>query len=256
MNVKILVASKRLPEPVVPVMRNADAERLLTVRALYDELPCRREIIDDVGVPELPLVGPPDEYALVIVAIVSPCLIIHHVIKTFPDALVQGIEILFGGRRTHQTGTCRAATVYVDPPYMSLMVVAHKESVQQLRSGAQLLDTFFVSNDHEGHVWWVNIDGSCPTRARLVRASSSEQDFDALHQRIRKSLDDVVYYQAWTDDGDDDKRIFIGWTDERQLRHAYIVYYFTSTRQLVIERADGEEPFSICIPHYRYDWFR
>ena len=83
-------------------MRNADAERLLTVRALYDELPCRREIIDDVGVPELPLVGPPDEYALVIVAIVSPWLIIHHVIKTFPDALVQGIEILFGGRRTQQ----------------------------------------------------------------------------------------------------------------------------------------------------------
>ena len=126
----------------------------------------------------------------------------------------------------------------------------------QLHSGAQLLDTFFVSNDHEGHVWWVNIDGSCPTRARLVRASSSEQDFDALHQRIRKSLDDVVYYQPWTDDGDDDKRIFIGWTDERQLRHAYIVYYFTSTRQLIIERADGEEPFSICIPHYRHDWFR
>ena len=126
----------------------------------------------------------------------------------------------------------------------------------QSHSGAQVLDTFFVSNDHEGHIWWVNIDGSCPTRARLVRASSSEQDFDALHQRIRKSLDDVVYYQAWTDDGDDDKRIFIGWTDERQLRHAYIVYYFTSTRQLVIERADGEEPFSICIPHYRYDWFR
>ena len=126
----------------------------------------------------------------------------------------------------------------------------------QSHSEAQVLDTFFVSNDHEGHIWWVNIDGSCPTRARLVRASSSEQDFDALHQRIRKSLDDVVYYQPWTDDGDDDKRIFIGWTDERQLRHAYIVYYFTSTRQLVIERADGEEPFSICIPHYRYDWFR
>ena len=138
MNVKILVASKRLPEPVVPVMRNADAERLLTVRALYDELPCRREIIDDVGVPELPLVGPPDEYALVVVAIVSPWLIIHHVIKTFPDALVQGIEILFGGRRTHQTGTCRAAAVYVDPPYMSLMVVAHKESVQHLCSGVRL----------------------------------------------------------------------------------------------------------------------
>lgn len=126
----------------------------------------------------------------------------------------------------------------------------------QSHSEAQVLDTFFVSNDHEGHIWWVNIDGSCPTRARLVRASSSEQDFDALHQRIRKSLDDVVYYQAWTDDGDEDKRIFIGWTDERQLRHAYIVYYFTSTRQLVIERADGEEPFSICIPHYRHDWFR
>lgn len=127
---------------------------------------------------------------------------------------------------------------------------------RQSLAGAQVLDTVFVSNDHEGHIWWVNIDGSCPTRARLVRTSSSEQDFDALHQRIRESLDDVAYYQAWTDDGDDDKRIFIGWTDECQLRHAYIVYYFTATRQLVIERADGEEPFSICIPHYRYDWFR
>ena len=119
-------------------MRNADAERLLTVRTLYDELPCSREIIDDVGVTELLLVGPPDEYTLVIVAIVSPCLIIHHVIKTFPDALVQGIEILFGGRRTHQTGTCRAAAVYVDPPYMSFMVVAHKDSVQHLRLGVRL----------------------------------------------------------------------------------------------------------------------
>lgn len=64
-------------------------------------------------------------------------------------------------------------------------------------------------------------------------------------------------YQAWTDDDtDEDRRIFLSWTDEQQRLHAYIIYYMTATHHLVIERADGEEPGSICIPHYKQKWFK
>ena len=125
----------------------------------------------------------------------------------------------------------------------------------QSQDSAQIIDTLFVSNDHEGHIWWNGIDQRCPTHAHLVRINSSEKEFDSLHQRIRNSLDSVVNYQAWIDDNEEDKRIFLGWTDEQQRYHAYIVYYMMTTQQLIIERADGEEPNSICIPHYRQEWF-
>lgn len=62
-------------------------------------------------------------------------------------------------------------------------------------------------------------------------------------------------YKAWVEAGDDDRRIFLNWTDERGYYHAYVVYYIIATRQLIIERADGEEPGDICIPHYRQEWF-
>ena len=130
-----------------------------------------------------------------------------------------------------------------------LIALMEKEMQQRQRQAdAQVTDTLFVSNDHEGHVWWTGMDSRCPTRAHLVRTPSSEKDFDALHQRIRSTLDSLVTYNAWTDD--EDKRIFLSWTDEQQYLHAYIVYYIIATRQLVIERADGEEPKRICIPHY------
>ena len=32
-------------------------------------------------------------------------------------------------------------------------------------------------------------------------------------------------------------------------------YYMIATHHLIIERADGEESGSICIPHYKQKWF-
>ncbi|MBQ9636383.1 MAG: hypothetical protein IJV36_00615 [Prevotella sp.] len=137
-----------------------------------------------------------------------------------------------------------------------LIALMEKEMQQRKRqAGAQVTDTLFVSNDHEGHLWWTGMDSRCPTRAHLVRTPSSETDFDALHQRIRSALDTLVTYNAWTDD-DDEQCIFLSWTDEQQHLHAYVVYYIIATHQLVIERADGEEPGNICIPHYCQEWFR
>ena len=169
-----------------------------------------------------------------------------------PAEVVPGLARLID----HLTGTERTIQPVNGHP-AELVQLMEKEMLHlQSQTGAEVIDTLFVSKDDEGHIWWTGIDNHCPTRAHLVRTSSSEKDFAALHQRIRQSLDRSVNYQAWTDDDtDEDRRIFLGWTDEQQHYHAYIIYYIIATRQLIIEQADGEEPNSICIPHYKQEWF-
>ena len=156
----------------------------------------------------------------------------------------------------HLTGAERTIHNATGHPTKLVQLMEKEISNLQSQAGAEVIDTLFLSNDHEGHIWWTGIDSRCPTRASLVRAPSSEKDFFSLHQRIRKSIDNIVNYQAWTDDDtDEDRRIFLSWTDEQQRLHAYIIYYMIATRQLIIERADGEQPTSICIPHYKQNWF-
>ena len=169
-----------------------------------------------------------------------------------PGEVVPGFTRLID----HLTGKEQTARYQTGHP-AKLAGLMEKEILNlKSQADAEVIDTLFLSGDHEGHIWWMGIDSRCPTRARLVRASSSEKYFASLHQRIRKSIDDIVSYQAWTDDDtDEDRRIFLSWTDGEERLHAYVVYYMIATRQLIIERADGEEPASICIPHYKQEWF-
>jgi hypothetical protein len=156
----------------------------------------------------------------------------------------------------HLTGAERTIHNATGHPTKLVQLMEKEISNLQSQAGAEVIDTLFLSNDHEGHIWWTGIDSRCPTRASLVRAPSSEKDFFSLHQRIRKSIDNIVNYQAWTDDDtDEERRIILLWTDGYGQLHAYIIYYMIATRQLIIERADGEEPGSICIPHYKQKWF-
>lgn len=156
----------------------------------------------------------------------------------------------------HLTGAERTIHNATGHPTKLVQLMEKEISNLQSQAGAEVIDTLFLSNDHEGHIWWTGIDSRCPTRASLVRAPSSEKDFASLHQRIRKSIDNIVNYQAWTDDDtDEDRRIILLWTDGHGQLHAYIIYYMIATHNLIIERADGEEPGSICIPHYKQKWF-
>ena len=169
-----------------------------------------------------------------------------------PGEVVPGFARLID----HLTGA--EQTVHFATGHPTKLVQLMEKEISNLRSqaGAEVIDTLFLSNDHEGHIWWTGIDSRCPTRACIVRAPSSEKEFASLHQRIRKSIDNIVNYQAWTDDDtDEDRRIFLSWTDEKQQLHAYVIYYMIATHHLVIERADGEESGSICIPHYKQKWF-
>jgi hypothetical protein len=169
-----------------------------------------------------------------------------------PGEVVPGFARLID----HLTGAERTIHNVTGHPTKLVQLMEKEISNLQSQASAEIIDTLFLSNDHEGHIWWTGIDSRCPTRASLVRAPSSEKDFASLHQRIRKSIDNIVNYQAWTDDDtDEERRIILLWTDGYGQLHAYIIYYIIATRQLIIERADGEEPGSICIPHYKQKWF-
>lgn len=169
-----------------------------------------------------------------------------------PGEVVPGFARLID----HLTGAERTIHNATGHPTKLVQLMEKEISNLQSQAGAEVIDTLFLSNDHEGHIWWTGIDSRCPTRASLVRAPSSEKDFASLHQRIRKSIDNIVNYQAWTDDDtDEDRRIILLWTDGHGQLHAYIIYYMIATHHLIIERADGEEPGSICIPHYKQKWF-
>jgi hypothetical protein len=169
-----------------------------------------------------------------------------------PGEVVPGFARLID----HLTGAERTIHNVTGHPTKLVQLMEKEISNLQSQAGAEVIDTLFLSNDHEGHIWWTGIDSRCPTRASLVRAPSSEKDFASLHQRIRKSIDNIVNYQAWTDDDtDEDRRIILLWTDGHGQLHAYIIYYMIATHHLIIERADGEEPGSICIPHYKQKWF-
>lgn len=155
----------------------------------------------------------------------------------------------------HLTGTEQMVNDVTGNPTKLIELMEKELQRRKSQPHAQVIDTLFVSNDHEGHMWWKGIDHPCPTHAHLVRTPSSKKDFDALHQRIRKTLNPTVSYRAWTDDGEEDERIFLGWMDEQRHYHAYIIYYMIATQQVIIERADSEGSNSICIPHYSQEWF-
>ena len=155
----------------------------------------------------------------------------------------------------HLTGTEQVPQHTTGHPAKLIELMEKELQRRKSQPHAQVIDTLFVSNDHEGHIWWTGIDHPCPTRAHLVRTPSSKNDFDAFHQRIRKTLNPTVNYQAWTDDGEEDERIILAWMDEQHHYHAYIIYYMIATQQLIIECADGEVSNCICIPHYSQEWF-
>lgn len=113
------------------------------------------------------------------------------------------------------------------------------------RSDAQVVDTLFVSNDHEGHEWWIGLNGPCPTKAQIVRTRCPREEYQALSARLL-TLSNV---ESGSDEKLSPNRTVLRWMDGKGCYHAFYLYYFIHQQLLVLERADGLEPYSICIPH-------
>lgn len=143
-----------------------------------------------------------------------------------------------------------------NPPdeYIDLM---EKEMIKQTQKvNTIVVDTLFVSNDDDGHVWWSSLNKRCPTRATMVISPSIPSEFDALYKLSFSLLNGSPNFKAWvSDDEDDYKMLLFMWTDKTGHHHAYIVCYDLVYQQMFIERCDGEEPGDICIPHYNHKWF-
>jgi len=112
------------------------------------------------------------------------------------------------------------------------------------RSDAQVIDTLFVSNDHEGHEWWMGLNGPCPTKAQIVRTRCSQEEYQALSTRLL-ALSNV---ESGNDERLSPNRTVLRWMDGKGCYHAFYLYYYIQQQLLLLERADGLEPNSICIP--------
>jgi hypothetical protein len=121
------------------------------------------------------------------------------------------------------------------------------------REDARNVDTLFVSNDHEGHFWWNNMNQRCPTRATVVRTAYTQKELESLRQRLLKAEKGNISVR---DEGDEASHFMMfSWQDSQQLYHSRIIIRFAEG-YLVMIRADGEDPNSICIPKYKENWFK
>lgn len=161
-----------------------------------------------------------------------------------PDAK-ELIEHLRGKQPTRQG--IRFASEKFEKQIDSLMTAIQK------RKGTEVIDTTFYSNDKEGHVWWDGINGSCPTHATVLRTHYSKKDHAALRQQLLETYKDNE--QPITTDDKDCKFLLLTWRDMLLRLHGLIVYYYPEG-QLVVVRANGLNPYQICIPHYSHDWFK
>lgn len=113
------------------------------------------------------------------------------------------------------------------------------------RRDAQAVDTLFVSNDHEGHEWWLGLNGPCPTKARIVRTRCSREEYLSLSARLQ-ALSNV---ESGNDEHFSPNRTILRWMDGKGRYHAFYLYYFIHQKLLLLERVDGLDPHSICVPN-------
>ena len=80
----------RLLKPLLLVVRDADAARLLTISPFNDEMVSGYHIVDDIGM-QLPVAVSPkeDNPSVFVGVIVCPCLIVHNIIDGLANALVK-----------------------------------------------------------------------------------------------------------------------------------------------------------------------
>ena len=113
------------------------------------------------------------------------------------------------------------------------------------RRDAQAVDTLFVSNDHEGHEWWLGLNGTCPTKAQIVRTRCSREEYLSLSARLQ-ALSNV---ESGNDEHFSPNRTILRWMDGKGCYHAFYLYYFIHQKLLLLERVDGLDPHSICVPN-------
>ena len=113
------------------------------------------------------------------------------------------------------------------------------------RRDAQAVDTLFVSNDHEGHEWWLGLNGPCPTKAQIVRTHCSREEYLSLSARLQ-ALSNV---ESGNDEHFSPNRTILRWMDGKGCYHAFYLYYFIHQKLLLLERVDGLDPHSICVPN-------
>ena len=113
------------------------------------------------------------------------------------------------------------------------------------RSDAQAVDTLFVSNDQEGHEWWMGLNERCPTKAQIVRTRCSREEYQAMSARF-SALNNV---ESSSDEHFSPNRTILRWMDGKGCYHAFYLYYYIQQQLLLLERADGLEPNSICVPN-------
>lgn len=113
------------------------------------------------------------------------------------------------------------------------------------RRDAQAVDTLFVSNDHEGHEWWLGLNGPCPTKAQIVRTRCSREEYLSLSARLQ-ALSNV---ESSNDEHFSPNRTILRWMDGKGCYHAFYLYYFIHQKLLLLERVDGLDPHSICVPN-------
>lgn len=113
------------------------------------------------------------------------------------------------------------------------------------RRDAQAVDTLFVSNDHEGHEWWLGLNGPCPTKAQIVRTRCSREEYLSLSARLQ-ALSNV---ESCNDEHFSPNRTILRWMDGKGCYHAFYLYYFIHQKLLLLERVDGLDPHSICVPN-------
>lgn len=146
--------------------------------------------------------------------------------------------------------------IWRQPPKDYIDMMEGEITKQTQKVNAIVVDTLFVSNDDDGHVWWSSLNKRCPTRATMVISPSTPSEFEALYRHSYSLLNGSPKFKAWvSDDEDDYKMLLFMWTDDNGYHHAYIVCYDLVYRQMFVERCDGEEPGDICIPHYNHKWF-
>lgn len=116
----------------------------------------------------------------------------------------------------------------------------------------QQKDTFFVSNDQEGHSWWDGLNDRCPTRATIVLTRCPAEFHSALRERLLKYCEGNTKTFEWNDE--ESQYLTLSWRDKSWRLHGLVVYYYPDG-WLGVVRADGEEPRQICIPHFSLEWF-
>jgi len=97
------------------------------------------------------------------------------------------------------------------------------------------------------------MDQRCPTRATVVRTAYTQKELESLRQRLLKAEKGNISVR---DEGDEASHFMMfSWQDSQQLYHSRIIIRFAEG-YLVMIRADGEDPNSICIPKYKENWFK